>query len=93
MRDSGLTRAPVFLESRQEYFTARRANRCSNKLRKQHQNRSSGAPVCRAVKTEHMHCQTTEGMSWPPLGEESSAAMGNSEGGQSRIGSLDVVDR
>jgi len=71
MRDTWLTPAPVILESRQQRFAPRLANTCSNKLRKLHQNPSSGAPVCRAVKKEHEHGQTTEGMSWPPPGEES----------------------
>jgi len=70
MRDSALTPAPVILESRQQRFAVRLANTCSNKLRKLHQNRSSGAPVCRAVKKEHEHGRTTEGMSWPTPGEE-----------------------
>jgi len=36
MRDSGLTPAPLILESRQQRFTARLANACSNKLMKLH---------------------------------------------------------
>jgi len=71
MRDSGLTPAPVILESRQQCFVARLANTCSNMQRKLHQNPSSGARVCRPVKKEHDHRQRTEGMSWPPPGEES----------------------
>jgi len=71
MRDSGLTPTCIILESRQQHFVARLANTCSNKLRKLHQNPSSGAPECRAVKNDHEHGRTTEGMSWPPLGEES----------------------
>jgi len=71
MRDSGLTPTPLILESRQQRFAARLANMCSNELRKLLQNASSGAPVCRAVKNEHEHGQTTEGMTRPPPGEES----------------------
>jgi len=71
IRDSGLTPAPVILESRQQCFAARLANTYSNKPRQLHQNPSSGALVCRAVKKEHEHSGTTEGMSWPPPGEES----------------------
>jgi hypothetical protein len=71
MTDSGFTPWPVILQSRQQRFAARLANTCSNKLRKLYQNRSSGAPVGRAVKKEHEHGRTTEGMSWPPTGEES----------------------
>jgi len=71
MRDSGLTPAPVILESRQQRFAARLANACSDKLRKLHQDPFSGTPVCRAVKEEPEHGRTTEGMNWPAPGEES----------------------
>jgi hypothetical protein len=71
MRDSGVTPAPVILESTQQRFAARLANACSNKLRKLHQNPFSETPVCRAVKKEHEHGRTIEGMSWPAPGEES----------------------
>jgi len=71
MRDSGLTPGPVILGSRQQRFAARLANACSNKLKKLHQNPSSGTPVYRAVKKEHKHGWTTEGMSWRAPGEES----------------------
>jgi len=66
MRDSGLTPAPLILESRQQPFAARLANMCSNKLRKLYQNPFSGAPVCRAVKKEHEHGRKTKGMTRPP---------------------------
>jgi len=71
MRDSGYPHVPVILDSRQQRFAARLAHTCSNKLRKLHQNPSSGALVCRAVKKELEHGWTTEGMSWLPRGEES----------------------
>jgi len=71
MRGSGLTPAPVIIESRQQRFAVSLANVCSNILRKLHQNPSSGTPVCRAVKKEHEHGRMTEGMSWPALGKES----------------------
>jgi len=71
MRDSGLTPAPVILESRQQRFAARLANACGNMWRKLHQDPSSGTPVCRAVNKEHEHGRTTEGMNWPAPGEES----------------------
>jgi hypothetical protein len=71
MREAGPTPAPVILDSRQQRFTARLANACSNKLKELHQNPSSGAPICRAVKKEHEHGRTTEGMNWPTPGEES----------------------
>jgi len=70
MRDSGLTPAPVILESRQRSLAAMVANACSNKLRKLHQDPSSGTPVCRAVTKEHEHGRITEGMNWPAPGEE-----------------------
>jgi hypothetical protein len=71
MREAALTPAPVILDSRQQRFTARLANACSNKLKELHLNPTSGAPICRAVKKEHGHGRTTEGMSWPAPGEES----------------------
>lgn len=43
----------------------------SGKLIVLHENHSSGAPICSVVKEEHMHSRTTDGMSWPALGEES----------------------
>jgi len=60
----------VILDSRQQRFTARLANACSNKLKELHQNLASGAPICRAVKKQHEHGQTTEGMNWPAPCEE-----------------------
>jgi len=71
MTESGLTPTPVIVESRQQRFAARLANACSNKLRKLHQNPSSGATVYRAVKKDQEHGRMTEGMSWPAPGEES----------------------
>jgi len=70
MRQAGLTPAPVILDSRQQRFTARLANACSNKLKELHRNPASGAPRCRVVKKKHEHGRTTEGMSWPAPGEE-----------------------
>jgi ribonuclease HI len=71
MPDSELTHTPVVLESRQQRFAARLANPCSNKLRKLHQDPSSGTLVCRAGNKEHEHGRTTEDMNWPAPGEES----------------------
>ena len=71
MRESGLTPAPVVLDSRQQRFAARLRDACSGKLAELHQNPSSGAPICRVVKEEHEHGQTTKGMMWPALGEGS----------------------
>ena len=41
-----------------------------NGQQKLHKNPSSGAPICRAVRKEHEHGRTTEGMNWPAPGEE-----------------------
>jgi hypothetical protein len=45
MRDSWLTPAPLILESRQQRFPVRLANKYSNKLRKLHENPYSEALV------------------------------------------------
>jgi len=71
MREAGLTPAPVILDSRQQRFTARLANACSDKLKELHQNPASGAPISRVVKKEHEYARTTEGMNRPAPGEES----------------------
>ena len=70
MRESGLTLAPVTLDSRQQQFAARLENACSSKLRQLHSNPSCGAPMCRVVTEEHEYGWTIEGMSWPAPGEE-----------------------
>jgi hypothetical protein len=70
MRESGLTPAPVILDSRQQRFAARLANACSSKLKELHEDPSSGTPICRVVEIEHEHGRTTEDMSWPAPGEE-----------------------
>ena len=69
MSESGLTPAPVILDSRQQRFAARLADTASSKLKELHRNRSSGAPICSVVKEEHEHGQTTEGLMWPAPGE------------------------
>jgi hypothetical protein len=69
MRESGLTPAPVIMHSRQQRFAARMENACSSKLKELHKNSASRAPICRAVKKEHEHGRTSEGMSWPAPGE------------------------
>jgi hypothetical protein len=71
MRQAGLTPAPVISDSRQQRFTARLSNACSNKLKKLHHNPASGAPICRAVMKQHKHGQTTEGRNWQAPCEES----------------------
>jgi len=70
MRESGLTPAPVTLDSRQQRFAMRPENAGSCKLRELHSNPPSGAPICRVVRKEHEHGRTIEGMSWPAPGEE-----------------------
>jgi len=71
MRDSGLGPAPEILESRERRFAVRLATACSNKLARLHQDPISWAPVSRAVKKEHEHGCTSEGMNWPAPGGES----------------------
>jgi len=61
---------PVTLDPRQQRFAARLENACSSKLKELHSNPSSGAPICRVVRTEPEHGRTTEGMNWPAPGEE-----------------------
>jgi len=70
MRESGLTPAPVTLDSRQQRFAARLENACSSKLKELHSNPSCGVPICRVVRKEHEHGRTTKGMNWPAPGEE-----------------------
>jgi len=71
MRESGLTPAPVILDSRQQQFTARLAHACSSKLNEPHHNPSSSAPICKLIREEHEHGRTTEGTDWLPPGEKS----------------------
>jgi len=65
MRESGLTPAPVTSDSRHQRFAARPENACSSKLKELHNNPSSGAPICRVVRTEHEHGRTIPGLSSP----------------------------
>jgi len=71
MRESGLTPAPVILDSRQQRFTARLGNACSSKLKRLHHNASSGAPICKAIRAEHENGLTTDATDFPPPVEES----------------------
>jgi hypothetical protein len=71
MREAGLTPALVIVDSRQQGFTARLANACGYNVKVLHQNPASGPAICRVVKKEHENSQTTKGMNWPALGEES----------------------
>jgi len=69
MRESGLTPAPVTLDSRQQPFSARLENACSSKPKERHRNPSSGEPLCRVVGKEHEHGRATEGMNCLAPGE------------------------
>jgi len=71
MRESGLTPAPVILNSRQQRFAVILTDACSSKLNELHQNPSSGALICRVVKEEHEHGRTTEAMRYPAPGKQS----------------------
>jgi len=55
MRESGLTPAPVILDSRQQRFAARPTDACSSKRKELHRNPSYGAPICRVAKEEDEH--------------------------------------
>jgi hypothetical protein len=70
-RDSGLTPAPVIIESRQQRFAASLANKCSSNLRKLHQNPSAGTLLCCAVKTEQEDGQMCDRLDWPVPREDS----------------------
>jgi hypothetical protein len=70
MRESGLILAPVIMDSSQQRLAARIENACSSKQKELYKNPASGAPICRAVRKEHEHGRTTEGMSWPAPGEQ-----------------------
>jgi len=69
VRESGLTPAPVTLDSRQQRFAARLENASSSNLKEVHSNNSPGAPICRLVRKEHANGRTIEGMGWPAPGE------------------------
>ena len=70
MRESGLTPAPVILDSRQQRFAVTLANTCIKKLKDLHQDPSSRTPICSVVEIELEHGRTTEFMSWLALREE-----------------------
>jgi len=70
MIESGLTLAPVTLDSEQQRFAARLETAWSSMLQELHSNPSPGAPICRVVRKEHEHGPRTDGMNWPALGEE-----------------------
>jgi len=71
MRESGLTLAPVALDPRQQSFTARLASTCeSSKHMAVHDQRTSGALICRVVTKEHQRGREAENMRWPNPDEE-----------------------
>jgi len=70
IRESGLTPAPVMLDSRQQQWAARLANAYSSKLREMHKDPSSSTPKHRVAEIKHKQSQRAEGMSWPPPVEE-----------------------
>jgi len=70
IRESGLTPAPVMLDSRQQRWAARLANAYSSKLREMHKDPSSSTPKHRVAEIKHKQSQRAEGMSWPPPVEE-----------------------
>jgi hypothetical protein len=71
MRDSGVTPAPVALDSRQQRFVARLASACEGSKQKETYNHpTSGAPVCRVIKKEHERAREAETMRWPRTDEE-----------------------
>jgi len=71
MRESGLTTAPVIVDSREPQSAVRVADARSSKLKMLHWNPSCGAPICRVLGEEYEHGRTTEGMLWPAPGDES----------------------
>jgi len=71
MREAGNTPTPVIWDSRQEWFTARLANVCSDMLMVLHQNPSSGVPICRIDMKDPEHGRITEVMKGTALGEAS----------------------
>jgi hypothetical protein len=70
MRESGLTLAPVTLDSRQQRFAPRLENACSRKLEELHSNPSSRAPIYRVVRKDHENGRTIKGISGLTPGEE-----------------------
>jgi len=62
---------PVILESIQQCIAVKLAKVCSINPRSLHQNPSSGILVCRAVKTQHKHGQTTVSLIWLAHGADS----------------------
>jgi len=71
MRDSGLTPAPVVLDSRQQQFVARLATACEGtKQNKTYNHPTSGAQICSVIKREHQQRPEAETMRRPRPDEE-----------------------
>jgi len=70
MRESGLTPAPVALDTRkQQCFAARLADVCEgSNLEEQHDYPTSGTPICRVVKKEHNAAGQQKPCAGRPLG-------------------------
>jgi hypothetical protein len=68
MGESGLPPAPVRLDSRQPQFAVRIGNASHSKQKTLHQDSSSGTLICREFEREYKHGRTSEGISWPGLG-------------------------
>jgi hypothetical protein len=59
------------LDSRQQRFTARLANACEgSKLKEAYNHPTSGAPICRVIKKEHVRGREAETVRWPNLDKE-----------------------
>jgi len=71
MRVSGLTPAPVVLDSRWQRFASRLASECEDwKQRETYNHRTSGAQICGVIKTEHEGGREAETTPWARLDEQ-----------------------
>jgi len=66
IRESGLTTAPVSLDSRQQRFAAWPANPCSSERKEMHEDSSSGKLLCRVVQIQDVYGRKTIRMRWAP---------------------------
>jgi hypothetical protein len=66
LRQSGLTPAPVALDTRQQRFTARLASACEgSELYAVHEHPTSSAPIYTDITKEPQRGREGEGMPWP----------------------------
>jgi len=71
MIKSGLTLEPAALNTRQQRFTAKLASACEGStLKKLYNYPTSGAQICRVIKSEQERGRLTEVMCWPDPEEE-----------------------